>query len=313
MKAIILKNPGDAAHAFEYRDVPVPVPAAGEVCIQTHALSINPVDAKTRAGKGIFGRIREEDPIILGWDLSGTITATGAGVTHFKVGDPVFGMIQFPGHGKAYAAYATAPANQLALKPQNISHQTAAASTLAALTAYQVLHPRIKAGDRVLIQSAAGGVGHFAVQIAALLGAEVTGITSGKNLDFVKSLGASHVIDYTAQPFETAAGGFDFALDTQSGDILYRTIPMLKKGGSIVSIPSAGFSEDMAAAGERAGIHIGFQMVASNGQDMQQIAQWLESGALRAEVSQQFGFDEMARAHASLETGRTRGKIVVNL
>lgn len=311
MKTILLQNPGPASTAFTYSETPKPVPAPNEVLVKTHAISINPVDAKTRDGKGIYGRIKDQSPLVLGWDLSGIVEAVGDEVVDFKAGDAVFGMINFPGHGRAYAEYVAAPADQLALKPHNISHQEAAAATLAALTAYQVLRKYIKAGDRVLIQSAAGGVGHFAVQIAKILGASVTAITSTKNLDFVEGLGADDVIDYTKQPFESVAKDFDFALDTLSGDMLYRTIPTVKRGGDIISLPSAGFSDDMVEAGQKAGINIGFQMVQSNGQDMKQIADWLASGQLKAEVAQTFPFNQMAKAHLAVESGRTRGKIVV--
>lgn len=313
MNAIILKEAGDV-NQLQIENIEKPTPSTNEVLVKVKAISINPVDMKTRLGKSFYTEFRQNHPkIILGWDISGTVESVGENVTGFKTGDDVFGMVNFPGHGKAYAEYVAAPAEHLAKKPTNISHEEAAAATLAALTAYQVLKRHVKPGDKVLIHAAAGGVGHFAVQIAKILGAKVTGTASAKNIDFVQSLGADAIIDYTKQPFENVAKDFDFVLDTLSGETLFRSIRTVKKGGTIITLPSAGFTEEMVEAGNKNNIHIAFEMVASSGQDMKQIAQWLESGQLKSEVSQTFAFNEMQQAHTALETGRTRGKIVIKL
>src|SRR5215217_997731 len=179
MKAIILKEFGSVDNLIE-KDVPLPVAKNDEVLIQVKAISINPVDIKTRKGKSLGPSLKDEDPLILGWDVSGVVAETGSSVSGFKVGDEVFGMINFPGHGKAYAEYAAAPASHLALKPANVTHEEAAAATLAALTAWQALvdHAKIKKGDRVLIHAAAGGVGNYAVLIAKHIGAYVIGTSS---------------------------------------------------------------------------------------------------------------------------------------
>ncbi len=313
MQAIILKEAG-SHQQLQLAEIEKPTLNPDEVLIRSKALSINPVDMKTRLGKSFYNEFKNKyDPIILGWDVSGIVESVGENVKNFKPGDAVFGMVNFPGHGKAYAEYVAAPDAHLALKPANISHEQAAAATLAALTAYQVLSRHVKKGDRVLIHAAAGGVGHFAVQIAKILGAEVTGSASEKNIGFVKSLGADHIIDYQKQPLESVAGDFDFVLDTLSGETLYKSIPAVKKGGTIITLPSAGFDEKMTETGKQNNIHIAFEMVESNGKDMRQIADWLASGALKAEVSQVFPFEKLPEAHASLETGRTRGKIAITL
>ncbi|MFT3794091.1 NADP-dependent oxidoreductase [Flavobacterium sp.] len=313
MNAIILKEAGDV-NQLQLVEIEKPIAAVGEVVVKTQALSINPVDMKTRLGKSFYNEFKSKyDPIILGWDISGIVESVGENATEFKVGDQVFGMVNFPGHGKAYAEYVAAPASHLAKKPSNVSHEEAAAATLAALTAYQILNRHIKKGDRVLIHAAAGGVGHYAVQIAKILGAEVIGTASAKNIDFVQSLGADQVIDYSAQPFENAVKDVDFVLDTLSGETLYRSINVVKNGGTIISLPSAGFNQEMVEAGQQKNIHIAFEMVESSGKDMQQIADWLESGQLKSTVSQTFPLVQMSQAHASLETGRTRGKIVITV
>ncbi|SFF03459.1 NADPH:quinone reductase [Pedobacter antarcticus] len=311
MKAIILKEFG-SADQLQIQELEIPAVKEQEVLIRVKAISINPVDIKTREGKGAAGKIGEERPIILGWDISGIVTESRS--ERFKVGDEVFGMVNFPGHGKAYAEYVSAPADQLVLKPVSISHIDAAAATLAALTAWQALvtNAKVKAGDRVLIHAAAGGVGNYAVQIAKHLGAYVIGTSSGAKKDFVLSLGADEHIDYTAVPFEQATRDIDFVLDTIGGDNIDRSLKVIKKGGTIISIPS-GFREMVAEKTKDSGINGYFIMVQSDGQDMQQIARLLENGQLKSHVSQVFDFEDMIIAHKALETGRTQGKIVVRL
>jgi len=311
MKAIILKEFG-SADQLQIQELEIPAVKEQEVLIRVKAISINPVDIKTRECKGAAGKIGEERPIILGWDISGIVTESRS--ERFKVGNEVFGMVNFPGHGKAYAEYVSAPADQLVLKPASISHIDAAAATLAALTAWQALvtNAKIKAGDRVLIHAAAGGVGNYAVQIAKHLGAYVIGTSSGAKKDFVLSLGADEHIDYTAVPFEQATRDIDFVLDTIGGDNIDRSLKVIKKGGTIISIPS-GFREMVAEKTKDSGINGYFIMVQSDGQDMQQIARLLENGQLKSHVSQVFDFEDMIIAHKALETGRTQGKIVVRL
>ena len=198
------------------------------------------MDVKTRVGKGAAGRLKEERPIILGWDISGVIVEAGKAVTNFKNGDEVFGMINFPGHGKAYAAYVAAPAAHLAIKPKNISHEEAAAATLAALTAWESIIDalKIEKGDRFLVHAAAGGVGHFAVQLGKYLGAYVMGTASAVNKDFVLGLGADEFIDYKAQPLDEMISGVDKVLDTIGGDNIDASLKLMKPGGTILSLVS---------------------------------------------------------------------------
>lgn len=311
MKAYELKEAG-SVDQLQIIEIDKPIAAPNEVVIKSKAISINPVDIKTRIGKSLYNELKQKySPIIIGWDVSGVIESVGENVTQFKPGDEVFGMINFPGHGKAYAEYVSAPAGQIAKKPANITHEEAAAATLAALTAYQILRNYIKADNNILIQAGAGGVGHFAVQIAKMMGAHVTATASAKNIDFVKALGADDVIDYTKQPFEDAVNNLDFVLDALGGDTLKRSIQIVKAGGKIVSLPSGAIIDEINKAAKNRNVEAVFQMVVSNGEDMQQIADWLESGKLKAEVSQVFPFNQLRDAHTAVETGRTRGKVVV--
>ncbi|MGD1318512.1 NADP-dependent oxidoreductase [Chryseobacterium sp. 2R14A] len=311
MKAIVLKEAGSVEN-LEYAELAKPTINEGEVLIKVKAISINPVDVKSRAGKGVYGRIKTENPLILGWDISGIVEETKS--SDFKVGDEVFGMVNFPGHGKAYAEYVNAPANQLALKPKNISFEDAAASTLVALTAYQALvhNANIQEGQNVLVHAASGGVGHIAVQIAKHLGAKVTGTSSEKNKDFVLSLGADSHIDYHGFDWKSAGRTFDFVLDTIGGDNIDHSLEVTKEGGSIISI-STGLNEQVTSKAESKGVKGYFILVQSNGEDMKQIAQLLETGAIKPHVSKIFPFEQMREAHLEQETGRTVGKIVVTL
>ena len=313
MKAIILPSFGDVSN-LQLTNIDTPATGENEVLIQTKAISINPVDVKTRAGKGVAGRLKTELPLILGWDISGVVTQVGSGVKNFKAGDEVFGMVNFPGHGKVYAEYVAAPAAHLALKPSGASHNEAAAATLAALTAYQSLVHKagLKAGQRILIHAAAGGVGHYAVQIAKHVGAYVIGTASAANRDFVLGLGADEHIDYKAQRFEDVVAPVDLVLDTIGGDNIDRSLEVVKPGGILISIPS-GLSETVTEKAKAKGINGFFFMVGSNGADMGVIADWLAQGILRSHISQAFGFEQMGEAHLAVESGRTRGKIVVTI
>jgi NADPH:quinone reductase-like Zn-dependent oxidoreductase len=308
MKVIILKEFG-GVDQLEQTDLPVPEVKEGEVLVKVKAISINPVDIKTREGKGIAGMLKDEKPIILGWDISGNVEQSTSPL--FTAGDEVFGMIRFPGHGKAYAEYIAAPSDQLALKPENISHEQAAAATLAPLTAWQAFsdYGRLRPGQRVLIHAAAGGVGHFAVQIARHIGAYVIATSSPENKEFVLSLGANEHIDYKAQKFEEAVKDVDFVLDTVGGDNTDRSLSVLKKGGTLIS--TVGLSDATKEKAKARGIFALGMAVQSAGEDMQHIAQLLEEGEIKPEVSHVFAFGQMAEAHEQVATGRTKGKVVV--
>jgi NADPH:quinone reductase-like Zn-dependent oxidoreductase len=315
MKAMLLKNNGGPENLI-LADAPVPEFKPDEVLVRVKAISINPVDAAVRQNKqALFKMLRlqvEQDSYILGWDISGTIVKTGKEAT-IPEGKDVFGMINFPGQGRAYAEFVAAPADQLAVKPSNISHEEAAAATLAALTAWQALvtHAKVRKGDRVLIHAAAGGVGHYAVQMAKHLGAYVIGTASLANQGFVLGLGANEFIDYASESFEEKVKDADVVLDSiNSRDHLLRSIRSVKKGGRLISI-KAYFDEELNARAKEKELYTDRILVASNGNDMQQIAALLENGNLKSHISKTYPFNELAKAHQQIETGKTRGKIVV--
>lgn len=313
MKAIILKGFG-GVEKLVMADLPMPEISENEVIVKVKAIGINPIDIKTRKGKGLAGALKDFDPLIPGWDISGIIAGTGEKVNSFIKGDEVFGMINFPGHGKAYSEYVAVPENHLALKPSNISHEEAAAASLAALTAWQVLKYKagIKKGDKVLIHSAAGGVGHYAVQMAKYLGAWVAGTASEKNKGFVLNLGADCYIDYEKENFEDLLQNMDFVLDTIGDEYTVRSFKVLRPGGTIICIPS-GTSENITAQAFERGLKGYHFRVQSDGSHMKEIAEMLEEGKIKSFISGIFRFDNIQAAHLQIETGRTQGKIVVSV
>ncbi len=313
MKAIILKQAGGVEN-LEVAEVPMPAPKKGEVLIKVNAISINPVDIKTRKGMALYNSLKDNEPVILGWDISGEVIEAGQDATQFEIGEEVFGMVNFPGHGKAYAEYVAAPVAHLADKPDQITHQEAAASSLAALTAWQVLmqQAKVRSGERVLMHAAAGGVGHFGVQIAKYLGAYVIGTGSDANYDFVKELGADEYVDYNHERFEEVIQNVDIVFDAVGGDNPKRSLDIIRGGGLLIAI-AGGITDEVKKLAEEKGIKAWAYMVQSNGDDMEQLAELLEAGTIKPYISHEFSFDQIAQAHNQIETGRTRGKIVINV
>ena len=313
MKAVVLTESGGTDNLV-IQEIPVPEPGPTEVLVKIHAISINPVDVKTRKGGTFYNKLKDDPPVILGWDISGVVESVGTDVNKFKEGDEVFGMVNFPGHGKAYAAYVAAPEAHLAIKPNNISHQEAAAATLAALTAWQVLvhEAHLKEGQHLLMHAAAGGVGHFAVQIARHLGAEVSGTASGHNAAFLKEIGVQEHIDYTREDVADQAGRYDLVFDPIGGDTTLKSFATLKPGGKLISIVG-GVKE--AHEQELAEKNISAQnyLVHSSGEDMESLSDLLAKGILKPHIFRSFSFEEIADAHRQVETGKTRGKVVVNV
>jgi NADPH:quinone reductase-like Zn-dependent oxidoreductase len=313
MKAILLEKAGGVKNLI-IKDVKNPVANEQEVLVEVKAISINPVDYKVRAYEAVLDMIcGPERPVILGWDIAGIVVSVGDRVTKFKAGDSVFGMIDFPGRGNSYAELVAAPENQLAKMPENVSFEEAAATTLAALTALQVLAGRVKKDDRVLIHAGSGGVGHFAIQIAKTLGAYVISTSSAKNRDFIMSLGADEHIDYREVAFEENTTDIDFVLDGMGEDVLLNSLKVMKQGGAIVSLPTPVFSDEIQQEAKNRNVNVEFVLVHSSGEDMNTLQNMLAAGTLKATVSKTFPFAEMAQAHTEVESGRTVGKVVVKV
>ena len=318
MKAYTLKENGGIENLI-LSEIDKPKTNADEVLVKVKAISINPVDAFVRQSesslRGILKPGKDENIFILGWDVSGIIEEVGNNINEFKIGDEVFGMINFPGNGKTYAEYVSVPANQISLKPENTSFEAAAAATLAALTAWQglVTYAKIKNGDKIIIHAAGGGVGHYVVQIAKSFGAYVIATGSGSKKDFVLKLGADEFIDYTLEKFEEKVKDADIVFDSIPGtEHLFHSIEAAKNGGRVISIKSS-FEGELAEKAKAKKLQTYRILVSSNGEDMKQIARLLEKGKIHSHISEKFKFEDLPKAHQQIEIGKTLGKIVVTV
>lgn len=313
MKAIVIEKPGGIENLI-FKDVPKPYIKENEVLVEVKAIGINPVDYKIRSTEqGINMMYGGRYPVILGWDISGVVAQIGENVSKFNLGDNVFGMVNFPGAGNAYAEFVASPENHLAKMPENVSYEEAAATTLAALTALQALQKIIKKHDKVLIHAGSGGVGHFAIQIAKQIGAYVTATSSAKNKDFIMSVGADEHIDYRTQKIEEILTDIDFVLDSMAGEVLLNSVKVMKEGGTIVSLAITEVSEDIKAEADKKNVTVLPLLVKSDSDDMKTLSELLKNRSVTPHVSKIFSFEEMAKAHLELESGRTIGKVVVKL
>lgn len=297
----ITQNEFGGQDVLTLTDLPEPSPLPTEVLVRVHAAGVNPVDWKTRAGGGVAGL--QTFPLVLGWDVAGVVEEVGFGVTTLKPGDEVYGMPRFPHAASAYAEYVTAPSRHFAKKPRSLTHVEAAALPLAALTAWQILvdTANVQAGQKVLITAAAGGVGHLAVQIAKAHGAYVIGTARAQKHAFLKELGADEVIDYTQADYDQ--NDIDVLVDLVGGS---SAVPV-RAGGLFVGVPSG---VDSAI---RDDIRTSPILVEPDRAGLEAIAALVESGDLRVHVDATFPLEDAGKAHALGETGRTQGKIVLEV
>jgi NADPH:quinone reductase-like Zn-dependent oxidoreductase len=290
-------------------EAPRPQPGAGEVLVRVHAAGVNPLDWKARAGH-VKAWLQHRLPLIPGWDVSGVVEAVGPDVTGFKIGDAVYGMLDFTRNG-AYAEYVVARSSDLAFKPNSIDHIRAAAVPLTSLTAWQSLFEVacLGSGQTVLIHRAAGGVGHFAVQFAKWKGAKVIGTASAGNESFLRDLGADEVIDYRTAKFEERVHDVDMVLDTIGGDTQQRSWQVLKKGGVLVA--TLGISSPEAA--RQHGVRGEGLLVHADAVQLAQIAVLIDAGKLKPTVTTILPLGQAAQAHELSQTGHVRGKIVLQV
>ena len=309
MEAAVIHEFGDA-NCFNIEDRPVPVVADGEVLVEVFACGVNPIDLKTRIGQGVSRFWKTTNfPIILGWDISGVVVDSKA--SKFKVGEEVFGMPRFPALANAYAEFVSAPASDLTRKPQNISHIEAAATPLAALTAWQGLFgaAELKEDHTVLIHAGAGGVGHFAIQLASWTGAHVTATTSRSNTEFVVKLGAQKVIDYTLVNFWEKLQNIDVVLHMIAPELRERSYQTMKPGGHLISITGPVPTEEPKAHS----VNGQFISVRPNGEQITQLSNLLASGDIKVNVEASYSLEDISKAHEHVERGHTRGKVVIDL
>ncbi len=305
MKAVQIHAYG-GPEVLKYEDVPRPAPQAGEILLRIQAAGVNPVDWKVREGymKDVMPM---QFPLILGYDVAGTVEEVGAGVTQFAVGDAVYADIKSGG----YAEYVAFPAKEAARKPQTLDFTGTASLPVAALTAWQALfdHAHLEAGQAVLIHAGSGGVGHLAVQLAKNKGAHVIATASSQNHDFVRSLGADEVIDYNTTKFEDVVHDVDVVFDTMGGETQERSWGVLKPGGILVSIVSPDTEQKAKAHGKR-----GLMMMAQNNTaQLTELAALIDAGKLKPHVERVFPLAEARQAQETSQGGHVRGKIVLQV
>lgn len=308
MKAIRIHSYG-GADVLVYEDAPRPEPAAGEVLVKVHAASLNPVDRLTRAGY-LQGMIDFALPLIPGLDLAGVVEAVGSEVSGVAVGDAVYGYSNMVRQG-AYAEYVVVSPSDIAPKPTSVDFVTAASVPLAGLTAWQGLFDigGLQAGQTVLIHGAGGGVGSLAVQFAVAKGARVLATAGSDKIALLRELGVAEAIDYTATRFEDVARDVDVVFDTVGGELLERSLAVLKQGGILVTPAGQPDAEAATARGVRAS----GMMAQANTAQLTEIARLIDAGTVKPVVSTVLPLAEARQAHETLEAGHTRGKIVLRV
>jgi len=315
MRAAVIEATG-GPEVLQEKSIDVPAPVLSELLVRVVAAGVNPIDAKTRAGAGVSNAIVAY-PATLGFDFSGIVVRSPYESHPLPPGTPVYGMLPFPRSGGSYAEYAVVPSQSIARKPTSLSHVEAAGAPLAALTAWGLVVETAHAheGQRILIHAGSGGVGHFAVQFAAYFGAHVTATGSARNASWLRELGASVVIDYTSTRFEEVIADVDVVIDlvgNLSANTGERSLKVVRPGGLYILVPTGswpGYQHAAADAGVRA---TGFKVIPDGGA-LATIGRLLDSGAVQVYIDQVFDLKDAGAAHAELEQGHTRGKIVLRV
>jgi NADPH:quinone reductase-like Zn-dependent oxidoreductase len=307
MKALTL-NGYDGLSSLRFTEAATPEPGAGDVLVKVAAASVNPVDGKITGGYG--GPSQRSLPHVLGRDCAGTVAKLGSAVTGFKVGDAVYGVAD-PSRWGSHAEYVCLPAATLAHKLAGLSDIDAGSLPIAGLSAWAgiVTTGKLTKGQRVLIHAGAGGVGSFAVQFAKHLGATVAATAGTRNIEFVRSLGADQVIDYTRTDFSTAIKDVDLVFDLIGGDVRFKSFPVLKPGGMIshISVPP------MTQAPPRSDVEVKSAQVKYDTALLDQISALVKSRAIQPTVTEVFAFGDALKAFEHVMTGHARGKVMLDM
>lgn len=333
MKAIRQHEFG-GPEVLRYEDAPIPELKQSEVLVRVHAIGINPPDWYLRDGYKMLPpewQPQVSFPVILGTDVSGVIEAVADDVTDFPVGGEVYSMVRFPsglaGGSKAYAEYVSVPVSEVAIKPTGIDHVHTAGAPMSLLTAWQFMielghnvpnplqpnrhEPVPLAGKTVLVNGAAGGVGHFAVQIAKWKGARVIAVGSGKHETFLQDLGADEFIDYTKVVPEEIVSDIDLVIDAVGGPTTSRFLRTLKPGGALFPIFPLGFSGTDEA--EKLGVKVSATQVQSSGAQLAKLGRLLDAGTIRVAIDSTFPLADARKAHERASRGHIQGKIVLTV
>jgi NADPH:quinone reductase-like Zn-dependent oxidoreductase len=311
VKAIVQHELG-GPEVLRLEEAPTPEPLPTEVQVRVRAAGVNPVDFKTRKGRGMSS-VLGDPPFTIGWDVCGEVTKVGAGVTRFAVGDEVFGMPWFPRQAGAYAEYVTAPSRHFERKPHALSTEEAGALPLAGLTAWQIVVDtiRVQDGDDVLIHGAAGGVGHLAVQIAAARGATVIATARREQTDFLTGLGAARVLDYRDDDWDSELADLDSVIDLY-GRHGERSLAVMRPGATLVSVPS-GADPGLLERGKERSQRVTAFLVEPDPVGLAGLCDLIEQGRLEVEVDRVFDLERAADAHRHAEASHGAGKVVLRV
>lgn len=331
MKAMIIKKYGNSP--LQLADIPTPAVGDYDVLAEIHAASINPIDFKVRDGK-VRTLLKYDMPLVLGNDFSGIVIQVGKNVKKFKIGDEIYGRPRKDRIG-TFAEYISVHEEDIALKPHNLSFEEAASIPLVGLTSYQALLDilQLTAGQKVLIQAGAGGVGTFAIQLAKAMGIYVATTTSDAGAELVKSLGADQIINYKIEAFDKVLQNYDGVFDTIGGETLEKAFKTVKQGGQIVSVsglPNARFGKEYEAGFIKTNIFrlitrnlskleakykvkYSFLFMKPSGSQLEIISELIESGQIKPVIDQVFPFVEAQKAMEYSESGRAKGKIILKI
>lgn len=333
MRAVRLHGFG-GPDVLRYEEAPRPQLKAGELIVRVHAAGINPPDVYLREGYAMLPpqwRPQLTFPVIPGTDMSGVVVAVADDVAGFSLGDEVYAMVRFPaglaGGSRAYAEYVSVPASEVAHKPAGIDHMQAAAAPMSLLTAWQFLvelghdepnplqphqhRPVPLAGKTVLVNGAAGGVGHFAVQLAKWKGAHVIAVASSRHEPLLRELGADAFIDYTKTRPEEVAQDLDLVIDTIGGESSWRFLRTLKRGGALFPVFPLGFEGGEEAA--RRGVTVSATQVRSSGAQLGEVGRLLAEGTVRVILDSTYPLAAARTAHERAAQGHVQGKIVLKV
>jgi 2-desacetyl-2-hydroxyethyl bacteriochlorophyllide A dehydrogenase len=313
MKAAVINSYG-GTEVLQIADIETPEINSNQILVKVIATSINPIDWKIRKGmlKLLTGN---KFPLVLGFDVSGEVVRVGDSVTDFQVGDEIYTTLNSLS-GSAYAEYTAVDAKVACLKPENLTHEQAAAVPLAALTALQALRDKgkIQSGQEVLINGASGGVGSFAVQIAKFFAATVTAVCSAKNIELVKSLGADRIIDYTRQDFTKEGVEYDLIFDVVGNQSFWSCQKSLTANGVYVTTqPYPSYIGQSLLTALIPGKKAKIILLKSNAADLAFLKELIEKGKLRPVIQHTYQLAQIAEAHAESERGHVVGKLVVKV
>lgn len=332
MKAFIIKRYGKKEE-LHLTEIAESVVNENDVLVQVHSAGVNLLDSKIRNGE--FKLILPyKTPFTLGHDLAGIVTKVGSKVSKFKVGDEVYSRPADHRIG-TFAEYISVNESDLAIKPKNLTMEEAASIPLVGLTAWQALIEKanLQKGQKIFIQAGSGGVGTFAIQLAKYLGATVATTTSTANIELVKNLGADIVIDYKKDDFETILKDYDVVLNSQDTKTLEKSLKILKPGGKLISIsgpPDPDFAKELGLSwmlqlilslislkvrkkAKQQDVTFSFLFMRAQGDQLSRITELIELGIIRPVIDKVFPFEQTNEALTYVETGRTKGKVVVKV